>query len=241
MLNYKILLWLLVPLFCSCMERRVAFSLSRDIDTTHFFNDLVKEARLLYPHSRIESIDSIKLYTAVYRESYIESNQLLEWTELHDSSRIPRVDYYKVFGHSTRLFMGSLHTYPDDIKGIVFFSARFNYENQCLGFGPAYFGILDTAMGTAAFTTVLDMKRKDGIFKLKTAAVQNRKSGILFVADEFHHGGMINHRKPVKVEKIVLLDPNKIGGNKPVVFNVKQVLQDDKAMQFRYFKTLFYR
>ena len=40
------------------------------------------------------------------------------------------------------------------------------------------------------------------------------------------------------IEKIVKLDANKVGGYKPLVFNINKILKDQNALQFHYVDTI---
>jgi hypothetical protein len=40
------------------------------------------------------------------------------------------------------------------------------------------------------------------------------------------------------IEKIVNLDGNKVGGYKPLVFNINKILKDPNALQFHYVNTI---
>ena len=194
---------------------------------------------MFYPDTDIAAIDSIKIYTATFKETYVEDNYLLEWSELHDSSTIPRARYLNMIGNSTRLYLCVVSTRPDDVQAAVFFSAKYDSDGQCLGFGPSYLGKINPAQGTIAFTTELAVTEEDDVFKLFALKKQTRKAGVIFTSDHFK-SSLTNTRMPVRVDKIVLLDPNKIGGFKPVVFSIEDVLKDKNALLFRYLKTIQY-
>ncbi len=63
------------------------------------------------------------------------------------------------------------------------------------------------------------------------------RQGLLFMPGTFPDTDSILP-KVLNIEKIVNLDPNKIGGRKPLVFDINQVFNDKSALQFHYVKTL---
>lgn len=238
MLNCRTyLLLLLLPLVQSCMQQRVNFVFNEHVNSEEFFNVVPAEIKRFYPDSDIAAIDSIKIYVANFKETYIEDNYLLEWSELHDSSTIPRARYLNMVGNATRLYLCTISTSPKDIQAAVFFSAKYDAEGQCLGFGPSYLGKINPAQGTIAFTTELAVRESGESFQLEVTRKQNRKAGVIFTSHDFRDI-LLHARKPVRVDKIVLLDPNKIGGFKPVVFSIDNVLKDKNALLFRYLKTI---
>lgn len=225
-----------MPLLLSaCMQQRVSFVFNEDIDKA-FFAPVVSELQKLKPETRIDGLGSISVYQAAYKETYIEDNHLLEWSELHDNSTIPRASYYKMRGSATRLYLFKLNTQPQDVKGVVFLSAKFDSENECLGFGPAYIGLLNPEQEVATFTSDFILKETAEALKMVVLKRQVRREGVMFYSKDF--GRKETNTSPISVEKVIQLDPNKLGGFKPVVFDVKEILRDKNAMLFHFIKTI---
>ncbi|WP_207497149.1 hypothetical protein [Aridibaculum aurantiacum] len=219
------------------MQKTVPFSFNKDVGKDHFFNQLLPAAQKLYPDQDIQKLESVRMYAAVLKEAYIEKDYVLEWNEMNDSSRKEKVTYHKVDGYATRLYLGLVTTSPSNINAAVFFTAKFNPDRECLGFGPAYFGVVNPSLQSIRFTTDLAVKQPAGNFQLVVQGKQTRPGGVLFVSPDFLKPAFGNITS-IKVEKIVFLDPNKIGGYKPVVFPVKEVMQDEHALLFRYLTTI---
>jgi len=221
-------------LLCSCAEQRFAFDQNKNVDTI-LFKDIPAIAQKIYPDHTITAIDSVCLYRATFKETYVENNDLLEWSELNDSSAIPRVKYYSVKGYYQHLYLAIMHTIPDNINAAVFFSAKYNSDGECVGFGPAYAGIVNPAKGIISFPKQLSIAKAANDFVLTLNKKQDNERELLFISADFK---TLVQKPAISLEKIILLGPNKIGGYKPVVFSIPEVLHDKNALKFRYIKTL---
>ena len=62
-------------------------------------------------------------------------------------------------------------------------------------------------------------------------------NGLLFMPADFPSRPQTVEDK-FNIEKIVRLDPNKVGGYKPLVFDISKIFNDPNALQFHYLTTL---
>jgi hypothetical protein len=73
----------------------------------------------------------------------------------------------------------------------------------------------------------------DGKLTIHGIAKPVKQTGTINVTD-----GKVTLKSTFNIEKIVRLDANKIGGNKPLVFDINSIFKDSNALQFHYFKTI---
>jgi len=177
----------------------------------------------------------LNIYEAGFSQKFIESNGLIEYTELNDSSKLNSIDYINAQG----VFSQSMYIVKYKFKwnkgtvinGAVFFAVKY-HNNACIGFGPAYFGITDTSYNTINFTTELIVKQQGNKFWLKPISKISLRGGYVFMPAKDADSRIIN------VTKIVKLDSNKIGGKKPLIFNIEDILHDPDALLFHYKRTI---
>jgi hypothetical protein len=89
-----------------------------------------------------------------------------------------------------------------------------------------------------SFDSVLTIKNvKNGPYLTANKANRKNHFNLLFMPvvfpDEPETGGA-----SINIKKIVRTDHNKVGGKKPLVFNIGEIFHDSRAMQFDYIKTI---
>ena len=127
--------------------------------------------------------------------------------------------------------------FPDTIQAAVFFSVKYNGRKDITGITPCYFGIINEEDNLIAFNTELSLKKANGHYYLKHMKKSKKMNGLLFIPADFPSNPKSPEEK-INIEKIVRLDPNKIGGYKSLVFDINKIFHDANALQFHYYDTL---
>ena len=122
------------------------------------------------------------------------------------------------------------------LPAAVFFSLKRNGQNKVTGITPCYFGIVDEDANLITFDTELTLAKANGNFYLKLHKKKKDTKGLLFMPANFPSSPTTHDT--FNIEKIVKLDGNKIGGYKPLVFNIDKILKDPNALQFHYVNTI---
>lgn len=244
-----------------CMERRLAATLNEDglpsfltsdaasiIINPDFFKEIPGIGSDQYLTGKvITKPKAIEIYRATFRERFFEKNNLLEYSEFNDSTNLPTADYLDVIRYSQDLYMLKYHfewrtsstssaNIPQDC--VIFFSLKKNSADHILGIVPCYFGTINDDYNYIAFDRPLvfkEQKNKSPFLKMQK---RNKDlNGLLFMPAAFPDTNVLAPRI-LNIEKIVSLNPNKIGGNKPLVFNISKIFNDKSALQFHFIKTL---
>lgn len=240
------LLFLIIVL-PSCMEQKILFDFQKDVNT-NFFKEIPGLGSDVYLNQPVtKKADKLEIYVSSFSEKYIEKDNLLEFTELNDSTTLPHISYLGVEGYSQDLYLlkyafeysvknknGKSFQVP--VIGAIFFAVKRNGQGNTIGVTPCYFGIVNTEDNVIAFDRELSLKKAGNAYFLNPKRKKKNYDGILFIPTETlavsHLSAIIN------IEKIVRLDPNKIGGYKPLVFDISKIFHDPKALQFHYVDTL---
>jgi len=253
MSNYKLkhpLIFILVLSLSSCLEQRMLFDPKKDINY-----DFLKKVPgfgsapfVKYPVT-VKPPVRLDIYICSFSEKIIEKNDLLQYTELNDSSSIPSVSYLAIVGNSQKLYM--LHyqfTYTVTIKksgkkieepadAVIFFSIKQNASGNVLAVKPCYFGFVNEEDSLIHFTTELSFKKNNTQFYLGPLKKIQNNFSLLFLPAYFSASpGAVSR---FNVDKIITLDKNKVGGSKPLIFNIKKIFRDKNALQFHYNNTLY--
>ena len=88
-----------------CMEQRILFDFNKDVNQ-NFFKEipgLGNAPYIKYPVTK--KADKAEIYVSTFREKFIENDDLLEYSELNDKSKIHSVDYWTVNGYSQNLYL----------------------------------------------------------------------------------------------------------------------------------------
>ena len=228
----------------SCMEQKILFRFSSDVDK-NFFKALPGIDSNKYLDNLISKrATEIQVYRSSFKEKYIEKDNLLELTELNDSSEVDEANYLTAKGYSQDLYILKYqftyrimeneigHDIPVDAS--VYFSVKHNGRGQTVGITPCYFGIINKRQNLIAFNTDLSVVKEQDHFYLKPG---KSKKDLIFMPANFP-AQPVSFKSTFNIEKIVRLDANKIGGNKPLVFNINSIFKDSNALQFHYFKKI---
>ena len=226
----------LLILFCGCAEQKVLFDAPTNINA-EFFKEMPGIGVMdMAGKPVIEKAPWLNIYEAGFSQKFIESNDLIEYTELNDSSKLNSIDYLDAKGVFSQNMYIVKYKFKWDkstvINGAVFFTVKY-HNNACVGFGPAYFGIIDPSYNTIDFTTELMVKQQGNKFWLKPISKIKLRGGYVFMPAS----DTIDSRN-INITKIVKLDSNKVGGKKPLVFNIENILHDPNALLFHYKRTI---
>lgn len=197
----------------------------------------------------ITKAKTVEVYIASFKESSIEKDNLLEITELNSNSTHPVTLYREVDGFSQDIYMlkyqftCSEHGTPTPVTAIVFLPLRYRQQKSgppyCTGPGPVYWGVLNETdeYKYISFDSVVHIKAKGNKQYLKMDRhKKNELFNLLFMPANFAE--VPEKSSAVNFTKIVRMGNNRIGGTKPIVFNVPQIFKDSNALQFNYYKTI---
>jgi hypothetical protein len=232
----------------SCMEHKILFSFKNDVNK-NFFKDIPGIGGDTYLNQHITKMaTNVQIYTSTFSEKNIENDNLLEFTELNDSTTIPFVTYKGVNGYSQNLYLlkyefsylvvsdDSSVSFENPVRAVIFFSIKHNgtySPKYSIGITPCYFGIINEEDSLIAFDTELSLKKDNGHYYLKPAKRNKKLDGLFFMPADFPENPKTTKDK-LTIKKIVRLDPNKIGGYKPLVFYIQEIFHDANALQFHY-------
>ena len=226
----------MLVMFSSCAEHKVLFDYDKNVNAD-FFKEIPGIGSSEFLKDSVFSTASfLNIYQSTFSEKFVEKDSLLEYTEFNDSTKIPLANYWDVDGYSQNMY---LVKYQFTMKrnrvrnAAVFFSVKYKTDRagdlECIGFGPAYFGITDTSYNYFNFSTELTVQQDHDKFWLKFPKKIKTTDGYLFMpAADTATTDFIN------IKKIVKLDANKIGGHKPLVFNIQNIFHDSNALLFHY-------
>lgn len=226
----RLLLFAAIILFGSCLQNKVVFSYKDNVNL-NLFSEIPELTKSILPlKDSVNTVDSIAVYRTVFRERYIENDNIVDISLLNDSTRLPYVKYSKVIGSRQDVYLFRLYTSPEKSNAFIFFSAKYNADKECIGFGPSYFGYQSNRenMTVIDFAAELKPKFRNDAYRFYKYA----KTRMLFIADD---NGDENR---IAIKKIVLKVPNKIGSEKSLVFPVAEIFGDSAALQFDYYKTI---
>jgi hypothetical protein len=248
MLNCKKIIFVAIAAisFAGCLEQRIPFDFKKDVNQK-FFKEIPGLGNAPFINYQVtKKADKIEIYVSTFREKFIENDDLLEYSELNEVSKIPSVDYWDVNGYSQNLylikyeFVYSTKTkngeFIDSAVCAIFFSLKRNGQNKITGITPCYFGVVDEDENVITFDTELTLAKTNSNFYLKPQKKKKDIKGLLFMPANFPSDPTTDDT--LNIEKIVNLDGNKIGGYKPLVFNINKILKDPNALQFHYLNTL---
>jgi len=244
-----VIMFALIAALSSCMEQKILFTFKNDVNR-NFFKEIPGLGAVTYNGNPvIQKANNVEVYISSFSEKYIEKDHLLEYTELNDSTKIPFVSYREVEGYSQDLYLlkyefiysgtnkktGKSFDFP--IQAAVFFSVKHHGSGNTIGITPCYFGIINEDDSLIAFETKLKLKKDKGHFYLKLLKRNKKMTGVAFMPVVFPTNPQTPEDK-FNIEKIVRLDANKVGGHKPLVFDISNIFHDTNALQFHYRNTL---
>jgi len=233
----------------SCMEQRILFTFKNDVNR-NFFKEIPGLGTVPYGNYPVtHKATDVEVYISSFSEKFIEKDHLLELTELNNSTRIPFVTYMGVFGYSQDLYLlkydfvysmtneNHEKSLSDTVHAVVFFSIKHNKNNNTIGVTPCYFGTVNTDDNLIAFETELSLKKDKDHYFLKPLRKSKKINGVSFIPADFPSNPKTANDK-FNIEKIVRLNPNKVGGYKPLIFDIAKIFHDANALQFHYRNTI---
>jgi hypothetical protein len=221
------------------MEQKLLFDFNKDVNAS-FFREIPGLSDVKYFGNNItKKADSLEIYISSFREKFIEKDNLLDITELNDDSRIPAATYREIEGYSQNLYIlkYQFFYFGAPVEAAVFFSIKKNRDDSVIGIMPCYFGIINREDNLISFDNELVLKRDKDSYYLKMIKRKNDISGLLFMPANFPENPVQSETR-INIEKIVKLDANKVGGYKPLVFNISKIFHDSTALQFHFDSTL---
>jgi hypothetical protein len=250
MLSFK---KILITLFIAttlggCMEQKILFSFEQDLNNSFFkeIPGLGGEKYFGWPITR--KATEAEIYTSSFREQFVEKDNLLELSELNDAGQTQPAAYLEANGYSQNLHLlkyNFIYTVTQNgksfdvpVEAVVFFSIKHNNNDDVLGITSPYFGIINREDNLISFDTELSLKKLDKQYYLKMPPGKPKNmNGLLFLPANFVEHPVESETK-LNIEKIVKLNANKVGGYKPLVFNIAEIFRDKTALQFHYDSTL---
>jgi hypothetical protein len=234
-------------LLYGCMEQRLLFDFNKDVNASFFREVPGIGSDKFFDNKITKKASKAEIYTSSFREKFIEKDNLLEYTELNDDSKIPSVSYWEVGGYSQNLYLFKYQftytvtkkekSFDVPVEAVVFFSIKYNANNNVLGITPCYFGIINKEDNLISFNAPLVLKKDNGHYYLKKEKEKKNMTGLLFMPANFP-GDPVESETKLNIEKIVRIGANKVGGYKPLVFNISEIFHDSTALQFHYDSTL---
>jgi len=168
-------------------------------------------------------IDSFIMYEATFAEKPYEGYYVIDYSEVNEQND-KNILHYKPFkGNYQKLFLLKLVTYPKD-SITLYFSLKYNEFDECMGFGPAYMGVMDESRKLIYFNSELYTKNKKSIYSLRK---RNLPLQLYMTANEMIPGCDIN------IEKMIVEKSFEIGNN--VVIDIPRIFRDSFALRFEYY------
>ena len=232
--------------FTGCMETKYPFDINTTLDerADSFLIQLPGIRNGGYNEMKITANPkTIEVYKASFKEATIEKDNLLETTELNDKSTHPRVIYNDVDGFIQELYLLKYNFKYDaggeeaEAVAVTFLSLRYRQTDAepfiyCTGPGPLYWGVVSD--NYISFDSVLAIKNKSTSPYLHiNKQKKNSTFNLLFMPAAF-----TKRKNGFNITKIVRMDANRIGGIKPLVFDIPVIFKDTKALHFDYVKTI---
>lgn len=205
-----------------------------------------------------------KIYRIVFEEKFVNNNSIRQKDNLPKETPLPTENYYNARGNYQELYLVRYEkTYPDTIDRIeirkendilvstikkidtvytetmfVFYSFKFDAEKKCIGAAPIRIGKMSTysesngkylPANSIRLNYEVTMKKKKGSdTELEIAAVKKSKEPIQFVLSK-------NTDEHIVVSRIVAQHNNKIGGEKPLIFDMEKmrIMPGSKGLEFK--------
>jgi hypothetical protein len=247
---YGILLFCSLFAFTGCIETQYNLDINTTLDNhaSDFLKTLPGIKGAFYNRMPVTArAKKMEIYKASFSEATIEKDNLLEFTELNTHSNQLRVPYRDIDGFTQDIYLlkysFSYRDGSEDIENtaVTFISLHYRPKSTepffyCTGPGPAYWGLVND--GYISFDSVLTVKVANKGHYLKVER-PNRKNAfnLLFLPADFAEIPVENV-SAFDIKKIVRMNANKVGGSKPLVFDIPVIFKDSKALHFTYIKTI---
>jgi hypothetical protein len=238
-------------IFYGCIESKYLLNIISTLNerSESFLQQLLGIGKMKYAGMPVKQKATIvEVYAASFKEMNIEKDNLLEVAEFNTTTKRPTANYLQVDGFMQNLYLlkyNFICTSGNDeipVTAVVFLSFKYRQEVNgtgiyCTGPGPAYWGVVSD--NYISFDSVVNINKARGKrYYLKMARhKRNQIFNLLFMPANFSDaapaaGDFLNFTK------IVRMGTNRIGGVKPVVFNIPEIFKDSNAMRFNYFKSI---
>lgn len=239
MVRNNLITILVLLILVGCKPTQVSFS-AKDITA-----DYVKKL-LATANEKDTSFTPGNIFVADLEEDLVNRDGIAEETIINSKSEKPRSGV-TIDGNSYQLFIITLN---NEKNRSIFLPAIFNSEEECIGLGPALIG--DWGAGQLKFTKRLrckpNRKTHEAIWKYpvkeneygKTGRTSDPKDGTitkLEIKFETNTKKNIPSLADFRIINIYTISPNRFGGNKPLVFNIANIFEDDQALYFKHLKT----
>src|SRR3569623_454308 len=97
MSGFNKILFIAIAIFLTgCLELRIIFDFTKDVNQ-NFFKQIPGIGDTTFTKFPVtKRATTAEVYVSSFRERLIENDNLLEYTELNDASKIPAADYWSV-------------------------------------------------------------------------------------------------------------------------------------------------
>ncbi len=229
----------LLTVLVGCKSTQVSFS-AEDITPAYI------KKLLVIANENDTSFSSGNIFVADLEEDLVNRDGIAEETIINSKSAKPRSGV-TIDGNSYQLF---IITVDNEKNRSIFLPAIFNSEEECIGLGPALVG--DWGAGQLKFTKRLrcepNRKTHEAIWKYPVKENEYGKSKRstdpddktitkLEIKFETNSAKKIPTLADFRIINIYTISPNRFGGNKPLVFNIENIFEDDQALYFKHLKT----
>lgn len=155
------------------------------------------------------------LYKTTFQLRYIESESVLEPTILHDSSTTTTINYFpNIRGPKQDLYLLELPAKSGHLY-YVYFSVWYQTDRSRMRFGPAYLGRYNDLYSNIQFGCDVVTSATDSLLSFRP---KKRGRSFVFVIDK----KLDDPERPrIEICRIILTEPNKIGGNKQFLYTVQ--------------------
>jgi hypothetical protein len=238
----NILITILVLLtLVGCKPTQVNFS-AEDITAEYVKKLLVTAQTKSVPIEKDTAFTSYCVFVAELKEQLTNRDGIAEETILNKKSKNPGSGV-AIRGSSYQLF---IVTANNSSQPSIFLPAIFNAAGDCIGLGPALVGTWGA--GSITFNRRIrckpNRKTKEVVWIYPVKENEFGKTGEIFDPKEDARSKIqirfegdtkkkINSLADFKILNIYNISPNRFGGNKPLVFNIAEIFEDDHALYFK--------
>lgn len=224
-----------------CKPTQVSFS-AKDITADYVKKLLVTAQTKSVPIESDTAFTSYSIFVAELKEQLTNRDGIAEETILNKKSKNPGSGVV-IRGSSYQLF---IITANNSAQASIFLPAIFNAEGDCIGLGPALVGTWGA--GSITFNRRIrckpNRKTKEAVWIYPVKENEFGKTGDIFDPKEDARSKIqirfegdtkkdINSLADFKILNIYNISPNRFGGNKPLVFNIAEIFEDDHALYFK--------
>jgi hypothetical protein len=232
----KILFPIVLLTLVGCKPTQVSFSES-DITA-----DYVKKLLITAKETADTSFTKGTIFIANLEEDLINRDGIAEQTIVNTKSNNPRSGVAMI-GNSYKLFIITTNSLNNRS---IFLPAIFTADDECIGLGPALIG--DFGAGQLNYKKRIRCKpnRKTHEAKWEYSIKENEfgKTGSILdpkdnsfakleITFETDSKKNISSLADFRIVNIYNISPNRFGGNKPLVFNIATIFEDDQALYFK--------